>query len=328
MQNSEEPAAAVPAVSIGLPVYNGERFLEEALRSVLAQTFGDFELLICDNASQDRTADICRDYAARDARIRYQRNARNLGAAPNYNLAAGQARGRYFKWLAHDDRLLPSYLARTVRLLDDRPDVVLCNCVVSYIDAEGQPIGLYDSELRCADDPSPARRFAWMVLRSHSCVDFFGLIRRSALSRSLLHASFHGADRALLAQLALRGRMVQLPAPLVEMREHGSRYTRSRRAAGERAVWHDAALAGRRSFPTWRLYSEYLRMLQRESLAPEERVRCYGALAQWWLRNWNAFRAGVDLVAVVAPGAPGTAERLKSRVFGAAPGHLFASRRR
>jgi len=326
MNTIHDAAADATAVSIGLPVFNGESFLEAAIRSVLAQTADDLELIICDNASTDRTAEICHDYAARDKRIRYYRNPRNLGAAPNYNLAYSHARGRYFKWLAHDDRMLPSYLAKTTRVLDERSDAVLCNTVVSYIDAQGAPIGLYNSELARADSQSAAERFAWMVLRSHSCVDFFGLIRRRTLRMSLLHGSFHGADRALLAQLALRGRLIQLPAPLIEMREHPNRYTRAQARAVDRAAWHDAALRGRVSFPTWRLYGEYLKMIHRERMFPEERIRCYWVLARWWGQNWNAARAAVDVLAVVAPGIPGVAERIKTRLFGAAPGHVFADR--
>src|SRR6202789_2802935 len=87
-----EAAASAPTVSVGMPVYNGETYLEVAISSVLAQSFDDLELIICDNASTDRTAEICQDYAARDPRIRYFRNAQNLGAAPNYNLAFSHAR--------------------------------------------------------------------------------------------------------------------------------------------------------------------------------------------------------------------------------------------
>lgn len=328
MQEMPEPSSERPLVSVGLPVFNGENFLEEAIRSVLGQTLEDLELILCDNASTDRTAEICRDYAASDPRIRSFRNARNLGAAPNYNLAFAHARGRYFKWLAHDDRMLPSFLAKACRVLEQRSDAVLCHSVVSYIDAGGARLGLYDSELALADSPAAPERFAWMVLRSHSCVDFFGLIRREALQDSLLHGSFHGADRALLAQLALRGRLIQLPAPLVEMREHPDRYTRASRAARDRAAWHDSGLAGRRTFPTWRLYREYLRLVGRERLTPQERARCYRVLGRWWVHNWNALRALVDLLAIAVPGAPGRAEQLKARLFGAAPGHLIADRRR
>jgi len=321
-------SAAVPLVSVGVPVFNGEAFLEDAIRSVLAQTLDDLELILCDNASTDRTAEICSDYAARDGRVRYFRNPRNLGAAANYNLAFSHARGRYFKWLAHDDRMLPSFLAKARRILDERADVVLCNTVVAYIDSAGTHLGLYDTKLAGADSVSPSERFAWLVLHSHTCVDFFGLIRRDALRGSLLHGSFHGADRALLAQLALRGRMIKLPAPLLAIREHPNRYTRAQRRSGDRAAWHDSNTGGQASFPTWRLYGEYLKMVRREALTPTERSRCYSVLARWWGYNWNAARAIVDLLAVAAPSAPAQAERLKNRLFGLAPGHLLADRRR
>lgn len=328
MRQASDSAAEEPLVSVGVPVFNGEAFLEDAIRSALAQTLDDLELILCDNASSDRTADICRDHAARDSRIRYFRNPRNLGAAANYNLAFSHARGRYFKWLAHDDRMLPSFLAKTCRVLEERRDAVLCNTVISYIDSTGAQIGLYDSKLSGADSPAPSERFAWMVLRSHSCVDFFGLIRRETLRDSLLHGSFHGADRALLAQLSLRGRLIQMPAPLLAMREHPNRYTRVQRRAVDRAAWHDGEGGARPTFPTWRLYGEYLKLVQHESLTPEERARCYGVLAHWWVCNWNVVRAAVDVVAVAVPSAPAQAERVKNRLFGAAPGHLLADRRR
>ncbi len=148
MRQASESAAEVPLVSVGMPVFNGEAFLEDAIRSVLSQTLGDLELILCDNASSDRTAEICRDYEAREPRVRYFRNPRNLGAAANYNLAFSHARGRYFKWLAHDDRMLPSFLAKTSRVLEERADAVLCNSVISYIDSGGKQIGLYDSRAR------------------------------------------------------------------------------------------------------------------------------------------------------------------------------------
>jgi len=223
--------------------------------------------------------------------------------------------------------MLPSFLAKTSRILEERPDAVLCNTVVAYIDPAGTQIGLYDTRLGGADVPSRSARFAWMVLRSHTCVDFFGLIRREALRDSLLHGTFHGADRALLAQLALRGRMVQLPAPLLEIREHPNRYTRLQRRSADRASWHDAGQRGHVTFPTWRLYREYLNMVRGE-LPREDRSRCYGVLARWWAYNWNSVRAVVDLLAVALPSAPGLAERVKVRLFGAAPGHLIAERRR
>ena len=99
----------MPKVSIGLPVYNGENYLEDAIISVIKQSYTDLELVISDNASTDRTHEICCDYASTDKRIHYSRNKNNLGAAPNYNKAWSQCTGKYFKWLAHDDLLLPEY---------------------------------------------------------------------------------------------------------------------------------------------------------------------------------------------------------------------------
>src|SRR5262245_17750978 len=99
-----------PTVSVGVPVYNGERYLDKALSSILRQDFEDFELIISDNASTDGTAEICKAYADKDRRIRYHRNTSNIGAAPNYNQTFEMARGEYFKWCAHDDICYPTFL--------------------------------------------------------------------------------------------------------------------------------------------------------------------------------------------------------------------------
>jgi hypothetical protein len=115
---------------------------------------------------------------------------------------------------------------------------------------------------------------------------------------------------------------------LLAIREHPNRYTRSKQSSTDRASWHDSGRRGQVHFPTWRLYAEYLSMVRRERLARQERTRCYGVLARWWACNWNAARAVVDVLAVAAPSAPGLAEQLKARLFGAAPGHLVTDRRR
>jgi glycosyltransferase involved in cell wall biosynthesis len=325
MKRTEGPDhSPAPRVSIGLAVFNGENFIGEAIASVLAQTCSDFELIIQDNASTDRTPQICAAFAARDARIRYIRNPSNLGLAPNYNLVFRNSRGRYFKWLAHDDYLEPTYLAATTRILDERPEVVLCNTLVRYVRADGSTIALYDSGLTNADVESSARRFAAMVLPSHSCVDIFGLIRRDAMKDSLLHGSYHSADRAFLAQTALRGRLVQVKEPLSVMREHDARYTRQNVTPAEILRWHDASARSSIALPTWRMYADYVKIVQREPLPLRERLRCYGVLGQWWARNWNSARAAVDLITIVAPGAQQAAWRIKARLFGSAPGHFSA----
>ena len=103
-----------PRVSIGLPIYNGENLVIETLDSFLSQTFSDFEVIISDNGSIDRTQQICEDYAAKDGRIKYYRNLKNLGVAPNLNRVFELSSGEYFKWADHDDLLAPDFLLRCV----------------------------------------------------------------------------------------------------------------------------------------------------------------------------------------------------------------------
>ncbi|MFZ1426167.1 MAG: hypothetical protein WAS21_05305, partial [Geminicoccaceae bacterium] len=196
------------------------------------------------------------------------------------------------------------------------------NTVVDYIDDTGTIFAHYRSVLGEAGAGSPSQRFAGMVLRSHSCADLYGMIRRGAMEGSLLHASFHGGDRAFLAQMALRGRLLQLPQPLVQMREHQSRYTRNESDARTRQLWHDSSAKRTALMPTLYLYGQYLRLVQTEALSLAERCRCFAVLGRWWFSNWNAVRVGTDVLSIAVPGTVGYAERVKNRMFGPAPGHF------
>ena len=157
-----------PRVSIGLPVYNGENYLTSAIETLLAQTFTDFELIISDNCSTDRTQDICRSFCDRDARIRYVRQAKNLGAVRNFNLVFHYARGEYFKWAAHDDVCAPAFLQRCVERLDANPSVVWCYPRSDKIGPDGESL------ISClpTGDPSlrrlPNGELTW---NGHPCTD-------------------------------------------------------------------------------------------------------------------------------------------------------------
>ena len=206
----------VPRVSIGMPVYNAENYLGEAIESLLAQTFQDFELIISDNASTDRTEAICREYAARDPRIRYERQAENQGAARNFNHVFERARGPYFKWAAHDDLHSPTFLARCVEVLDRSPDVVWCHPRSTHVGPDGKPLPetaardvSYSAALsptsraseaasagRSACPPTresryPHQRFRAVLLASDSCIDVYGLIRRKTMSETMLHLPYY-----------------------------------------------------------------------------------------------------------------------------------------
>lgn len=122
--NALDEALAAPMVSIGMPVFNGEKFIGAALDSFLEQTFSDFELIISDNASTNGTERICREYAARDQRIRYVRQSTNLGPVANFKFVLDEARGEYFTWAACDDTRSSDFIALNFRFLSENPEYV------------------------------------------------------------------------------------------------------------------------------------------------------------------------------------------------------------
>jgi len=140
-------ANKMPAISLGLPVYNGESYLAQAIEAVQQQTNGHFELIITDNASTDGTEAICRVYERRDRRIRYYRNESNLGAAGNFNCDFALAGGPFFKWVAYDDLMASAFLERCVDVLHRDPSVVLCYPRASIIDENGEFLENYDFKL-------------------------------------------------------------------------------------------------------------------------------------------------------------------------------------
>ncbi len=202
-----------PKVSIGLPVYNAEKYLEEGLDFILAQTHRDFEIIISDNASDDCTQDICLTYARKDPRVRYYRNDRNLGAAPNHNLVFRLAKGKTLKWAGYDDKISPDFLARCVDVLDKKLDVVLCMPLTCLIDEHGQYIGGYDYQAD-ADIPSSSKRFRNFMLKNELGNYVYGLMRVDSVAKTSSHGSYPSSDLVFLAELAFYGRYYIIPEPL------------------------------------------------------------------------------------------------------------------
>lgn len=293
----------MPKVSIGLPVHNGERYLREAVDSILAQTFRDFELILCDNASTDGTAAICQEYTARDNRVRYRRNERNIGMCGNFNLGVELASGPYFKWAAHDDVHAPEYLARCVDVLDRDPSVVVSHSHIRIIDGDGQPVfdHLYSSGY--AASPDPARRFADLLHEDRWSYEIFGLFRTSALRQTRLLDTYIASDRILRAHLGLLGRYHIVDAPLFLNRDHAARSVRVLPAHHLRMALLDPSKAARRVFPHWKILKEYVRLLRICPLSAGERSRCLVALVGWLARDLNWARMGADVVIGVAPGS-------------------------
>lgn len=275
-------------VSIALPVYNGDRYLSQAIGSILAQTYRDFELIISDNASTDGTQDICRGFERRDSRIRYYRQARNVGASPNFNVCYEHASGEYFKWAAHDDFHEPEYLAECVKVLDTHPDAVLCHSMVRLVDDRDNLIEIFRPIEPAAASSRLSERFAARI-RNPRCLDIWGLIRMAALRNSVLIGSYIGMDRALLLELALRGRFLLIERPLFSNRDHPERATRVTRTQTRKdlVAVYDTAVATKNVLSTWIFYKESAAIITRNVQEPSERLRCFGHLLTSLGRTWD-----------------------------------------
>lgn len=282
-------AAARPRLSLGLPVYNGAAYLDACLRSITAQTFTDFELILCDNASTDGTEAIARAWCARDPRLVYHRAPENRGAARNFNWAFELARCDLFKWCAVDDLLEPEFLARCVQALDADATVVLAYTGTLDIDDNSRVVReIYDNSTPLAfDHPEVDRRFRDLVVVDHSCISVFGVIRTEALRKTALIAPYPGSDRALLVELGLRARFVRIPDNLMLHREHVERSTKKYPRMLDRVFWFSGRKA-RLSFPHFRLLGVYTLEMLRTPMTLQQRLRCFAALARWIY--WGAWR--------------------------------------
>lgn len=263
-------------LSVGLAVHNGENYLDEAIRSILAQTFTDFELIISDNASTDGTAAICQRYAATDQRIRYHRNPENIGGANNENLTFRMARGKYFRLAAHDDVCEPRLFERCMAVLQARPQVVLCYSQCQEIDERGQRGKLISRNH--ANSSDPVARFAALALARDFCEETYGIIRSDVLAKTRLQQNYTGSDRTLLSELAIHGPFHEVQEPLFLKRFHEkNRYTDWR----ARMVWFSDDLAGKITLPFWMQFFDYLTTIRRAPLDQGQRLRCYLVMVRW-----------------------------------------------
>jgi glycosyltransferase involved in cell wall biosynthesis len=278
-------------VSIGVPVYNGGRFLATSLDSLLAQTFGDFELVISDNASTDRTEEICREYAARDSRVRYLRHETNRGAAWNFNSLVTQTAGTYFKWATHDDVHAPTYVERCLDVLRSGGErVVLAYPRTQIVDEDGRFLRDYHDGLDLRQ-PTPHERLRSLVDNLVLGNPMFGLARRSALERTRLNGSFPSSDYVLLAELALLGEIWEVPETLFFRRDHPETSRRAHGSKNELAEWFQPGAGKQPVREFTRLFTEHLRSIHSLPLGRLERLRCDVTFADVWLR-----RNGVQVV--------------------------------
>ena len=280
-----------PAVSIGLPVYNGEAYLEEALASIAAQTLENYELIISDNCSTDRTAAICADHASRDRRIRYFQNSTNIGGDRNYYRCFQRSTGDHFLGIAHDDRLHPAYLETILRVLNTDAAVVFCHSRAHQIDAAGEVVGTFPAR-PFSDSPLPHERFR-DAIALRPVIAHLGVIRASTLHRMPPLLAYPSSDAYWQAEFALRGKLVEIPDVLF--------YRRIRPDSGgsiplhERIRWSDPSKAGAIIFPNWRRPAEYGRSVLRTPLSLSERLLCFREILRFIRRRGGVHALTRDL---------------------------------
>jgi glycosyltransferase involved in cell wall biosynthesis len=287
-----------PPLSIGMPVYNAERFVEQGIRSILNQTVTDFELILSDNASTDRTAEICRDFASQDRRIRFYKSEFNKGGGWNHNRVLELARGRYFKWQSNDDLCDPSMVEKCIDALERDPSAVLAHPETTIIDQNGGIIEHYALDLR-TDSPDPAVRFSDLIMNYHWCYQIYGVIRKDILDKTGPMGNFVNGDGVLLANLALHGHYSKIPEHLFFSRRHEqqssqmtpTRLRRRRIQLTNRvngmpcAEWWNPRRRRALTFPQWRQMTEYVRMVSRAPLSGADRLRCHRVTLGWMLRD-------------------------------------------
>jgi len=275
--------STAPRLSVGLPVYNGEKYLAQSIDALLGQSYEDFELIISDNASTDGTADICRRYLDQDSRIRYIRQPYNVGCAPNHNLLVDEARGELFKWASCDDLYARDLLKCCVEALDEYPHVVLAHSWTAMINSSGTVTKAIEYSL-ATDSARPPERFRSMLYASHGD-DSYGVIRSDVLRRIKPHDSYHHADRTFTAELGLHGPFYLVPDWLYFRRDHPDQALRANPTVRSWCANLDPRRMDRLRHPVARLYAEYIwgfiAAIRRAPLSSADRRACYVLLAQW-----------------------------------------------
>lgn len=204
-------------ITVALPVYNGERYVAEAIQSVLDQTTSPGEFLVFDNCSTDRTVEVARRLLPVEA---IRTSPSNAGAISNFNRAVRESAGEYFLWLAADDRLLPRHLEYCLQALVDLPKAQACLPGIRYIDLAGRPVREQSDDALAAADPRHRLR---SYVRRRRWTESYCLYRRKALLASPMFTRDYGTDVLLTWWFLLRGPLAVVPDPLLEYREYPSK---------------------------------------------------------------------------------------------------------
>lgn len=200
----------LPLVSIGVPVFNGEQGLAQALDSLLAQDYANLEIIISDNASTDSTPLICRKYAQQDTRVKYYRSEENLGSIWNFNRVFELSTGKYFMWAAHDDQRELIFVSACVEKMEQCRRAALCQAQTAlYIEGH--------EEMLCVNDLDSFEGVRGLVeryretLKRFPATAIYGLYRSSVMRKTQLFQKSIATDLAFIQELSIYGEFVQIP---------------------------------------------------------------------------------------------------------------------
>lgn len=297
--------SSTPRLVLGMPVYNGEKHICETLDSILAQTVTDFCLVISDNASTDATEAICRNYAKRDDRIRYYRQSENLGFARNFSFVFQPEGAAYFKWVAHDDLLKPTYLQRCLELLEQDASLSIAHCVTLRIDEESQETGRYIN-LRLNGDRI-CDRF-WRVLWTIDIYEVYGVMRSNLVAKTNLAGNYVGSERTMLAKMLFQGNMGYVEEGLFSRRDHTGAQTaihiRARQIGDYATILKSQAPKSkvpRIMAPAVR-FQKYFEAIMTFPMPASDRIACLKMLLEWAVRR-------------TVEGATGNTERYRHKFY-------------
>ncbi len=281
-----------PLVTIGLPCYNSERYIRQSIDSLLAQTYSNFVLVISDNASVDSTGEICRQYAASDSRIKYFRNDVNIGNPRNFNRVFELTSTEYLKWSTADDFWEPTFLERSLEIMERDPSIALCYPQAVLVDANGGNPQNYDDVLHLVQE-DPADRFLTLITRIKLAHQHLGMIRTSHLRQTHLLGTYVGSDNNLLAELTLYGKFFELPHRLFFRRFHKDSGSWKRGDAAHDARVYHAAGAKRATLTKWRIHLHFFSAVSTSPLPLQSKMRIYRHLTQRMI--WDRRELALEL---------------------------------
>lgn len=270
----------MPRVSIAVPTYNCEKYIAQSLESLLGQSYGDFELVISDNASTDGTEAICRRYEAQDKRVRYVRRTENIGGPGNFRYVFSLCSGEYHKWSTADDYWHPEFLKEAVAVLDQNRDVVLCYPKTRKIDRDGATLADYEDRLHLVDE-SPRVRFRQLYERIGLCNAHLGLIRREAMLKTRLIAAHKASDVDFLAEMALQGKFWLLPEIRFFRRFHPQSSSWDRGNVEHQRKYYDPNSKTGARMDSWQRFSFQLDLVWRSTASVSDKLALSKELGRW-----------------------------------------------